>query len=104
MTRVSWTLPLPQERNRVVLVTEWCPGGDLLRLVYAMGGRLSERQVGCGTAWAAKGGRHNARKGGHGRQKGLGSNRAGTGGRQDGRGRGRQAKRREGRDGEEGLR
>ncbi|KAG2449847.1 hypothetical protein HYH02_005370 [Chlamydomonas schloesseri] len=33
------------EQNRVVLVTEFCTGGDLLRIMYKCGGRLFERQA-----------------------------------------------------------
>ncbi|GFR50571.1 hypothetical protein Agub_g12845, partial [Astrephomene gubernaculifera] len=33
------------EQQRVILVTEFCTGGDLLRIMYKCGGRLFERQA-----------------------------------------------------------
>ncbi|KXZ48406.1 hypothetical protein GPECTOR_28g813 [Gonium pectorale] len=33
------------EKQRVILVTEFCTGGDLLRVMYKCGGRLFERQA-----------------------------------------------------------
>ena len=37
--------PSPQEDNCVIIVQEFCAGGDLLKIMYKCGGRLFERQA-----------------------------------------------------------